>query len=223
MTTDAPLQRLVRKLVQAAERQPLERLADAELLDRFRSQKDAEAFATIVRRHGPCVLAACRKVLSSQADVEDAFQATFFVLLRTPTVIRQRTSLRSWLYGVAHRVALKALRAGTRRQRAEQRRPAATADAPDMSWREACGILHEELDRLPDLYRLPLLLCYLDGKSRDEAAEQLGVKTDVLRGRLERGRDRLRARLTRRGVGLSAGLLAAAAAADAALAGCTPR
>ena len=98
-----------------------------------------------------------------------------------------------------------------RRQRIEQRQRPTAAETPDLSWREACAILHEELDRLPDQYRLPLILCYLDGKSRDEAAQQLGVTTNALRGRLERGRDRLRGRLTKRGVALSAGLLTAVA------------
>src|SRR5262249_27188550 len=153
------------------------------------------AFAAIVRRHGLCVLAACRHVLSSEADIEDVFQATFVVLLRNAGAIRQRPSLRSWLYGVAHRLALKALEVAARRQHAEQQKRPRAAEAPDLSFREACTILHQELDHLPDTYRLPLLLCYLEGKSRDEAAQELGWKPGVLRGRLERGRDRLRARL----------------------------
>src|SRR5205807_425229 len=100
------------------------------------------------------------------ADVEDAFQATFVVLFKSARTIRRQQALGGWLTGVAHRVALKALAAATRRQRVEQRQKPTTAEAPDLSWHEACAILHEELDRLPDKYRLPLLLCYLEGKSR---------------------------------------------------------
>src|SRR5207302_9853519 len=129
--------------------------------------------------------------------------------VRAAKSIRNRQALGGWLTGVAHRVALKALTAANRRQRAEQRCPPGATEMPDLSWHEACAILHEELDRLPDTYRLPLILCYLDGKSRDETAQQLGVNTEVLRGRLDRGRERLRRRLTKRRAALSAGLLAA--------------
>jgi RNA polymerase sigma factor (sigma-70 family) len=183
---------------------------DDELLERFRAEDDPRAFEAIVRRHGGRVLAGCRKVLDDAAEVEDVFQATFLVLLRQRTTIRQPASLGGWLYGVAHRLALKARSRSARRAQAESGRPAGPADGPpDLSWREACAILHEELDRLPDTYRLPLLLCYLEGKSRDEAAGLLGCSVGALHGRLERGRDRLRSRLLRRGVTLSAGLLSA--------------
>jgi RNA polymerase sigma factor (sigma-70 family) len=208
MKRTAFLQQVVRQLRQTAEARQLGRASDAELLRRVQTGGDPEAFEAIVRRYGACVLAACRKVLPSEADAEDAFQATFLALLQNARAVRQPEMLRGWLAGVAHRVALKALAASVRHRRAERRKPTATAEAPDLSWREACAILHEELDRLPDKYRLPLLLCYLEGKSRDEAAQQLGVKTAVLHGRLQRGRDRLRARLLKRGVALSAGLLA---------------
>jgi RNA polymerase sigma factor (sigma-70 family) len=211
MPTSTFLCRLVRDLRQTAEARQLNGTSDADLLERFRADGDTAAFEAIVRRHGPGVLSACRKVLSSPADVEDAFQATFLVLLRSAPSIRRRQALNGWLTCVAHRVALKGLAAAARRQRIEQRPRPAAAEAPDLSWREACAILHEELDRLPDTYRLALLLCYLEGKSRDEAAQQLGVNTDVVRGRLARGRERLRARLLKRGVALSAGLLGSVA------------
>ena len=133
------------------------------------------------------------------------------VLLRQASRIRQRQSLGGWLYGVAHRVALQAPARSARRSRAEAHKQTCAEQEADLSWREACAILHEELDRLPENYRLPLLLCYLEGKSRDEAAQQLGCTVGTLHGRLERGRDRLRFRLTRRGVTLSTGLLAAVA------------
>jgi RNA polymerase sigma factor (sigma-70 family) len=212
MLTSTFLHRLVRQL-----RRP-DDSSDAQLLERFQSG-DRAALEMIMRRHGPGVLSACRKVLSSAADVEDAFQATFVILIRKADTIRNRAALGGWLAGVAHRLALQALDAATRRERAErQKRPA--TEGPGLSWREACAVLHEELDRLPDKYRLPLLLCYLEGKSRDEAAQQLGVSLNALRGRLERGRERLRARLTKRGIALSAGLLAVVA--DAATAGALP-
>jgi RNA polymerase sigma factor (sigma-70 family) len=207
--TAAALQSLVRQLRLTTASAACERPSDAELLERLSAGDDPQAFEAIVRRHGAGVLASCRKVLPSEADVEDAFQATFLILLRSARTIRQRQSLGGWLCGVAHRVALKALAGIARRQRLEQRKLPEAAEAPDLSWREACAILHEELDRLPDKYRLPLILCYLEGRSRDEAAQQLAVSTDVLRGRLERARDRLRGRLLRRGITLSAGLLAA--------------
>jgi RNA polymerase sigma factor (sigma-70 family) len=208
----ATLQRLVRELRQTAGARHLDAAPEAELLERFQRDGDPEAFEAIVRRYAGCVLSASRKVLSSGADVEDAFQATFLVLLQSANSIRRRQALGGWLAGVAHRVALKALAASARRRRAERVKPATLAqETSEMSWHDACAVLHEELDRLPDTYRLPLLLCYLEGKSRDEAAQQLGVKTDVVRGRLARGRDRLRERLLKRGVALSAGLLAVVA------------
>jgi RNA polymerase sigma factor (sigma-70 family) len=209
--TGRPLTRLIARLQQtaAADGYPA---ADAELLRRFLSDRDPAAFEALVRRHGPAVLSACRKVLTDPADVEDAFQAAFLVLLRDAKGIRRETAVGSWLYGVAHRVALRVRAARRRRDTVESRaKPRPPASPPDLMWTEACGIVHEELDRLPDHYRLPLMLCYLEGLSRDEAAVQLGVTLNVVRNRLERGREKLRARLMRRGVALSAGLLAATA------------
>jgi RNA polymerase sigma factor (sigma-70 family) len=221
MLTSTELRRVVRQLRQTAETRQHDASA-AELLKRFQTDGDREAFETIVCRFGPSVLSACRKVLSSEADVEDVFQATFVILLRKAKTIRRREALGAWLAGVAHRVALNALRSSTRRQRAEQRPRPSMTEGPDLSWREACSILHEELDRLSDRYRLPLILCYLDGKSRDEAAQQLGVKTDVLRGRLDRGRERLRSRLVKRGIALS-GVALLAVVANSVTAGSPPQ
>jgi RNA polymerase sigma factor (sigma-70 family) len=180
---------------------------DAELLDRFRRGRDGEAFAALVRRHGRAVLAACRRVLADPADVDDAFQATFLVLVRKIDAIESAT-VGSWLYAVAHRLAVRA-RSDARR-RAEREGAAARQRTevvpPEPSWREAVAVLHEELDRLPDAYRRVLLLCYLRGLSREEAAAELGWSPGVVKGQLERGRKMLAARLTRRGIGLSAGL-----------------
>jgi len=209
--SNVALTQLVRRLRRTVEACRIDELPDAELLEHFCSSTDPDAFEAIVRRHGERVLAACYKVLADSDEVEDVFQATFVVLLRQARTIRNRQSLGGYLYGVAHRIALQARLRTARRHRVEARPTPQLAEPPDLAWHEACAILHEELNQLPDKYRLPLMLCYLDGMSRDEAARQLGVKTDVLRGQLERGRDRLRTRLTRRGVTLSAGLLAAVA------------
>jgi RNA polymerase sigma factor (sigma-70 family) len=189
-------------------------LTDRQLLRRYALRRDPDDFAALVRRHGSLVLAACRRVLSDPADVDDAFQATFLVLLRQAGAKPWRACVGGWLYATAHRVALRA-RANAARRRLREGQAARTAPAdetpPDLSWREACDLLHQELGRLPERYRLPLLLCYLEGLSRDEAARRLGWTVTVLRGRLERGRDALRRRLERRGVGLTAGLLAVVA------------
>src|SRR4029077_5425031 len=140
--------------------------------------------------------------------------ATFLVLLRTSRRVSWHSSLGGWLFAVGHRGALSARRKAQLHTEKETRaasRIAPAADPPDLSWREACNVLHEELDRLRDTYRLPLLLCYLVGLARDEAAKRLRLTTDAVRGRLDRGREKLRARLARRGVTLSAGLLGAMA------------
>src|SRR5262249_50333050 len=193
MATAEPLGRLVGQLRQAAEANTLASAADAELLDRYRKHRDAAAFEAIVRRHGPLVLTACRRVLGSAPDRGDGVPAAFLVLLRKSQSIRRQTSVGSWLYGVAHRLAVQARDSAARRQRLERRVvKLCDADAPDLSWREACTLLHRELDRLPEKYRLPLLLCYLEGQSRDQAARKLGWSMNVVRGRLGRGRDLLR-------------------------------
>src|SRR5262245_23173487 len=186
---------------------------DADLLERFLRTRDEAAFAALVRRHRPIVLAACRQVLTDDADVEDAAQQTFLALWRNVRSIRNPKAVGGWLFGVAHRLAVKGLALSRRRSQVEGQASASRSEVrppPDISWREACVILHEELDRLADKHRLPLLLCYLDGKSRDEAAKQLGWSPGAVKGHLQRGRVRLRDRLARRGVTLSAGLLAAA-------------
>jgi RNA polymerase sigma factor (sigma-70 family) len=184
--------------------------ADRVLLERFVRDHDEAAFAALVERHGPMVLGVCRRVLRHQHDAEDACQATFLVLARRAASIRNRDNLGSWLHGVAFRAA-----AGLRRRIARRRAregPEADvpqADAADVTWREVRGIFDEELRRLPARFQAPLLLCYLEGKTRDEAAQELGWSLGTLRGRLERGRELLRGRLVRRGVTLSGALLAA--------------
>jgi RNA polymerase sigma factor (sigma-70 family) len=210
--SNAAVQRLseyVRRRALGALTQP--RSPDADLLGRIAIDRDEAAFAVIVGRHGSAVRAACRRVLGNTPDADDAFQATFVVFWRDAARVRKTGSVGAWLYGTAHRIACQGRIAAARRRRLELIAAAATpteAEPPDPSWREACGVLHEELDRLPDRYRLPLVLCYLESKSRDEAAAQLGWSVGSVKGRLEQGRDRLRRRLMRRGIDLSAGLLA---------------
>ena len=220
--TFAKLARAVRGRTAAATR-PGE--SDRELLTRYARDKDEAAFEALVRRHGRAVLAACRHVLSDPADVDDAFQATFLVLLKKAQSADWQDSLGGWLYAVAHRVAVSARANARRRQTREQAaagRAATEAGPPDLSWREAVGVLHEELNRLPAKYRLPLLLCYLDGRSRDEAAADLGWSPGAVKGCLERGRDLLATRLGRRGITLSAGLLAVLAGGSGAAGGPPP-
>jgi RNA polymerase sigma factor (sigma-70 family) len=186
-------------------------LDDGELLRRFAEAHDEAAFTALVERHGPMVLRVCRRVLGHAQDAEDACQATFLVLVRKAASVRRRGSAASWLYGVAVRTARK-LRAGrARREPGPGCRPEAVADTAgdDVSWREARAVLDEELLRLPEKYRAPLVLCYLEGRTRDEAARRLGLGLNRLRGRLDYGRGLLRRRLTRRGITPPALLLAA--------------
>jgi RNA polymerase sigma factor (sigma-70 family) len=186
---------------------------DAQLLLRFVGQRDEAAFAAVVRRHGPLVLGVCRRILGDAHEAEDAFQATFLVLARKAGSIGKRGSLRSWLYGVARRTAVRA-RAGVRRRRALEGE-ATEASVPDATgaaaWRDLRPVLDEEVNRLPDRYRSAVLLCYLEGKTLAEAAEDLGCPRGTVAARLARARNRLRRRLTARGLALSAGLMSAAA------------
>jgi RNA polymerase sigma factor (sigma-70 family) len=203
---------VVQHVRQLAAVQTSRELADRELLDRFVGAKDEAAFTALVQRHGSLVLGVCYRALKNEQDAEDACQATFLVLARDAAFIRQATSLCSWLHGVASRVAANLKRERLRRCRRERHghRPAPADPAVEVSWREAQVALDEELHRLPERYRTPLVLCYLDGRTRDEAARQLGVSVGCLQGRLDRGRQRLRDQLSRRGISLSAALLATA-------------
>jgi RNA polymerase sigma factor (sigma-70 family) len=186
--------------------------ADGDLLAAFLDHRDEAAFAVLVRRHGPLVLSTCRHLLRDEAAAEDAFQATFVALVRKAAGLRRCPSLSGWLFGAARNCARHLRRAADRRARRERRaaRPE-PVPAPDLSWRDACAALHAEIGQLPDVYRLPLVLCYLQGLSREEAARRLGWSPDTVRGRLERGRRCLRDRLARRDITLTVGLLAAVA------------
>jgi RNA polymerase sigma factor (sigma-70 family) len=186
---------------------------DMELLRRFVETADEAAFTVLVERHGPMVLGLCRRLLRQGHDAEDACQAAFLVLARRAGSLRKRESLASWLHGVAYRICVNLKRQQARRQRRERtatRPEASEGDAGDITWRELRTVLDEELQRLPQRYRAPLVLCYLEGKTRDEAAQELGAKPATLHGLLERGRKLLRQRLERRSVTLSAALFATA-------------
>jgi cytochrome c peroxidase len=186
-------------------------LSDRVLLQQFRERRDEAAFGTLLHRHGPMVLGVCRSVLRSEADAEDAFQATFLILTRKAASIRKTTSVASWLHGVAHRTALKARAQSATREKNEARAPdRPVANPDDLAWREVQQVVHEEVTGLSERYRGPLVACYLEGKTQAEAAAHLGLAVSTLKERMERGRSLLRARLVRRGLGPAAILAAAA-------------
>jgi RNA polymerase sigma factor (sigma-70 family) len=180
-------------------------LSDAQLLQRFTAQREESAFAALVQRHGRLVWSVCRQVLHHEQDAEDAFQATFLVLARQAASIRASQAVASWLYRVAHRIATKASATQARRHAHEQvNESLPQKEHPsEVTWRELQELLHEELDRLPEKYRAPFLLCCLEGKTREEAAQHLGWKEGTLSARLAQARKQLRQRLARRGVTLA--------------------
>jgi RNA polymerase sigma factor (sigma-70 family) len=186
-------------------------LTDGQLLEDYISRRDEAALAALVRRHGPMVWGVCRRVLRNYHDAEDAFQATFLVFVRKAASLASPELLANWLYGVAHQTALKA-RATTAKRRARERQvtqmpePAVTEN--DL-WNDLQPLLDQELSRLPEKYRVAIVLCDLEGKTRNEAARQLGVPEGTLAARLARGRAMLALRLARHGLAVSGGSLAA--------------
>jgi RNA polymerase sigma factor (sigma-70 family) len=214
----AQLGTVLRQLRTAVHARAYEDAGDGELLDRFLARREEAAFVALLRRHGPMVLHVGRRVLGNAADAEDVFQATFLLLARKADSIRNQGSLAAWLHGVAHRLALAARAQGLRRQ-ARERRAAdmrRTSTVADGAWQELQAALEEALRQVPEKYRTPLLLCYLQGLTQEEAARHLGCPLGTVRSRLARGRERLKEVLVRRGVRLSAVALAAALAANAA-------
>jgi RNA polymerase sigma factor (sigma-70 family) len=204
----SPILKMIRRMVEDVR---VRELPDQDLVQRFLEQQDQAAFHALLRRHGPMALDVCRSVLDNEADAEDAFQATFLILARKSGSIRKTASLASWLHGVAYRTALKARAQSAARQKHETRAPARQPAQPDdLSWREVRQAVHEEVNRLPDRYRAPLVLCYLEGVTQEAAAVRLALAKSTLRERLERGRSLLRTRLLRRGLGPAAVLVTAA-------------
>ncbi len=191
---------------------------DRELLEQYVACRDEAAFEGLLRRHGPIVLGVCRRVLRNQADAEDAYQATFLVLVRKAAAIRSG-NVGSWLYGVAHNTALKAL-AMNRKRRTKEREAGSVSRTPtaEPGWCELRAVLDTELSRLPDKYRAPLVLCDLEGKTIKEAARQLGCPQGTAATRLARGRTLLARRLAKHGLIVSAGMVTATLAHGSALA-----
>jgi RNA polymerase sigma factor (sigma-70 family) len=197
---------------------------DGDLLECFVTRRDEAAFAALVRRHGPMVLGVCRRVLRNEADAEDAFQATFLVLVRKAASIRPAGRVGNWLYGVAHSTALKA-RASRTRRLAKERTAAArpTQEDPAPTWEQLSALLDRELTTLPDRYRSAIVLCDLEGKTIQEAARQLGCPQGTVGTRLARGRRLLGRRLARHGLTLSGGVLPTALGQNAGAVEVPPR
>jgi RNA polymerase sigma factor (sigma-70 family) len=197
--TAANLSDFLHRLTRGMSAGALAEQSDRQLVEQFLAAPGEAAFEAIVRRHGPMVYRVCWRVLRHEHDVEDAFQATFLVLARQCHTVRKRDSLASWLHGVAHRVALKARARAAARRRHERRTP--PAGPPDAAtWGEVRTVLDAEIAALPQKWRLPVVLCYLEGHTQEEAADQLGWGKNTLRRRLEEARAALGRRLDRRGV-----------------------
>ena len=178
-------------------------LPDSQLLDRFADEPEGEAFAVLAERHGPMVLGVCRSILEDEHDAEDAFQATFLVLARKARSIRAGESLAAWLCRVAFRIGVRADRERDRRRRGEAGAMMRASQRGRVTDPEVVRALHEELDRLPESLRVPVVLCHLEGRTYEEAARMLRVPAPTIRGRLARARVRLAARLTRRGMSIA--------------------
>jgi RNA polymerase sigma factor (sigma-70 family) len=189
-------------------------LTDGQLLERFLRDRDEAAFEALVHRHGPMVLGVCRRLLGDAHDADDAFQATFLVLVHKAASVVPRELVGHWLHGVALRTALKARRLAFRRRAREMlvaKMPEReTVDSEPMH--DLRALLDRELSRLPEAYRIPVVLCELTGKTKKEAAQQLGVPEGTVSSRLVRGRGLLRQRLARQGLALSTAALGAALA-----------
>jgi RNA polymerase sigma factor (sigma-70 family) len=187
--------------------------ADGRLLDQFIRERSDEAFALLVKRHGPYILGVCRRVTQHTQDAEDVFQACFLELARKASTISRRNSVAGWLQTVAVRMARKVRSKKARHERAQRARQdrqetmgllnEPTTAAEEISWRETCRILEEQLARLPDDLRLPIIVCLFEGRTQEEAAQYLKINPRTLKDRLSRGREMLRKRLTRRGVSLA--------------------
>jgi RNA polymerase sigma factor (sigma-70 family) len=210
-----PLQAVVR-LVRKASLPEREAVASSDLLRRFVAQREDAAFAAIVEEYGPMVLGVCRRILKNACDVEDAFQAAFMVLAAKAGSISRPELLGTWLYRVTFRVALRARTETAMRpeRQAAVDDVAVTPPIPEVEWADLRVVLDEEIDRLPEKYRRPVVLCYLEGETNDEAARRLGCAKGTIFSRLAWARERLRSRLGRRGIALPATLVAAVLSAE---------
>src|SRR5215472_5746075 len=202
--SSAPLGVVLRHIRKLAACRKDEEAPDSQLLERFATLRDEAAFAALLKRHGPMVLGVCRSVLRDLHDAEDAFQAAFLLLAQKAGAIHRREAVSGWLYRVAYHLAVRAKANAARRRVLEKKAVIMPSVDPvlDMSLREMRAVLFEELEGLPEQYRAPLVLCGLEEKSLEEAARLLGWTKGAVKGRLQRGRQLLRARLGRRGLGL---------------------
>ncbi len=193
-------------------------LSEGQLLERFVNRLDEAAFEAILARYGPMVLGVCRRFLHQSHDIEDAFQATFLILVRRAKSLRDRDLLGHWLYGVAYRVAVRARAQAVLRRLREGsavKDVAVVADsAAESDWQELNPLLDAEINRLPERFRAPIVLCLIEDRTHEEAARALGWPVGTVKSRLARGRERLRSRLARLGLAPSAALLAFAVAPD---------
>jgi RNA polymerase sigma factor (sigma-70 family) len=176
---------------------------DSQLVEHFVGGREAgeAAFRVLIQRHGPMVLGVCRRILGDEHAAEDAFQATFLVFVKKAGRLRDCGLLTNWLYGVALRISNKERARGERRRVVERRaaeQAPRTAGAPEPS--ELRSLIDEEIRRLPERYRVPLLLCHVEGLRHDEVARRLGCPIGTVESRLSRAREQLRSRLTRRGL-----------------------
>ncbi|HLJ92216.1 MAG TPA: sigma-70 family RNA polymerase sigma factor [Gemmataceae bacterium] len=215
----SPLHEVIKHLRRSALLRDGAGLTDGQLLERFVAHRDEAAFEALLRRHGPMVLGVCRRVLRHETDAEDAFQATFLVLVRKAASVVPRALVGNWLYGVAHHTALKA-KAMNSKRRVKERQAGSLprSEPPAENWQQLQALLDGELSRLPNNYRVPIVLCGLEGKSLKEAARQLGLPQGTVASRLSRGRSLLAKRMAHKGVTLPAGALAVALSQNAALA-----
>jgi RNA polymerase sigma factor (sigma-70 family) len=195
-------------------------LSDGQLLERFVRRRDGASFEALLRRHGPMVLGVCRRVLRDAHEAEDAFQATFLLLVRKARWLREPERVGPWLHGVAYRTAVRARSRAARRQACDRHVEdlPAPSTGDNLLWRDLRPVLDDAIDGLPSKYRVPFVLCYLEGMTNAQAAQHLGCPPGTVATRLSRARERLRVRLTRQGLALGGSLVALSLAAQPATA-----